>query len=118
MSKQRPNPDKITNELAGSSAFFRKSPPVATSLSATEPDSNTISETEAPVPPVENRTPVRPVRPARRQMIRHPFELYLDQLDQLRELAEAQKRQGDLGSMSRMVRNALDRFLDESQFPR
>src|SRR5215204_2225100 len=106
MSKQRPNPDKITNELAGSSAFFRKSPPLTTSLPAIEPDSNPIVETAVPVPPVESRTPVRPVRPTKRQMIRHPFELYLDQLDQLRDLAEEQKRQGELGSMSRMVRNA------------
>jgi hypothetical protein len=46
-------------------------------------------------------------------MIRHPFELYADQLERLRERADLQKRQGEAGSMSKMVRDAIDRLLDD-----
>ena len=46
-------------------------------------------------------------------MIRHPFELYMDQLDRLRGLAEDQRRRGEPGSMSKMVRDAIDRFIQE-----
>ncbi len=37
----------------------------------------------------------------------------MDQLDSLRELAEPQRRRGEPASMSRMVREAIDRYLDE-----
>jgi len=108
MSKRRPDADKIANELAGASAFFRRPTP---NDADTPPASPTPPSTAAePAPP---RTPVRPVRPAKRQMIRHPFELYMDQLDALRTLAEDQRRRGEPGSMSRMVREAIDRFLDD-----
>ena len=122
MSKQRPNPDKIANELAGASSFFKPVP--------TKP-----MEDPAPVPPALNppstpqpgvphvapqleadrpsRTPRTPGRPVKRQMIRHPFEFYMDQLEALRELAETQRRNGEPGSMSRMVRQVIDRYLDE-----
>ncbi len=46
-------------------------------------------------------------------MIRHPFELYMDQLDRLREVAQQQRQRGETGSMSKMVRDAIDRYLDE-----
>ena len=116
MSKQRPTPDKIANELAGASAFFKRPTPAPTESAPPQPPAveATSSPPSTPVqierPPCTPRTPVRP---AKRQMIRHPFELYMDQLDSLRELADAQRRRGELGSMSRMVRQAIDRFLDE-----
>ncbi len=47
-------------------------------------------------------------------MIRHPFELYMDQLDRLREAAQTERQHGGAGSMSKMVRDAIDRFLAES----
>jgi hypothetical protein len=46
-------------------------------------------------------------------MIRHAFEMYLDQLDALRVLADEQRRRGEPASMSRMVRDAIDRYLDD-----
>jgi len=109
MSKQRPNPDKIANELAGGSAFFRKSTP------AVEPPSipETVAQPEPSSAPVPARTPDRPERPKRRQMIRHSFEVYLDQLERLREVANDQRERGELGSMSKMVRDAIDRLLDD-----
>ncbi len=122
MSKQRPTADRIANELAGASAFFKsrgtpseeaKPGPVATMPSVTpQPNPQPITPVAPVTPPVEAaRTPRTPERPSRRQMIRHPFELYMDQLDSLRDLAESQRRRGEPASMSRMVREAIDRYL-------
>lgn len=127
MSKQRPTADRITNELSGASAFFKsrgtapeeaKPEPVATTPMVTpQPKPQPITPVAPVTPPVEVtrtlRTPRTPVRPARRQMIRHPFELYMDHLDTLRDLAESQRRRGEPASMSRMVREVIDRYLDE-----
>ena len=104
MSKQRPDPEKIANELRGASSFFQRPvPPI-------EPETPVTS----PPPPVAAPDPPEaPARPLKRQMIRHPFDLYMDQLDRLRDLAEQQRRRGELGSMSKMVRDATDRLVDE-----
>ncbi len=113
MSKQHPNPDRLTNELAGASAFFKRPTPAPAEPSV-EPVQPEV--TPPPTPPVDAPSTARtPVRPARRQMIRHPFELYMDQLDALRNLAETQRRRGEPSSMSRMVREAIDRYLDEQR---
>jgi hypothetical protein len=123
MSKQHPNPEKVANELSGASAFFKRpvieptsSPPPTPEpeIAATiQPTLQTTTATENPETATRTpRTGVLPVRPAKRQMIRHPFELYMDQLDQLRDLADAERRRGEPGSMSRMVREAIDHFLD------
>ena len=119
MSKHRPDSDRLANELAGASAFFKRTPekpaePEPTPIPPAAPVSPApavpAQEIEQARPP---RTPRTPVRPTRRQMIRHPFELYMDQLDSLRDLADAQRRRGEPGSMSRMVREAIDRYLDD-----
>lgn len=128
MTKQRPDPDKMANELAGASAFFRSAGPATPERDrADEPsispgqhvdsraDNRSVpqpTETRSSLPQQESE-PVRPVRPVRRIMIRHPFELYADQLERLRERADLQKRQGEAGSMSKMVRDAIDRLLDD-----
>ena len=112
MIKERPNPDKIANELAAGSAFFRKAAPEPAAPVQLAPAP--VPAAAAPMPePAANPAPVRPGREARRQMIRHPFELYLDQLERLRERADEQRRAGGVGSMSRMVRDAIDRYLDD-----
>lgn len=120
MSKQRPTSDRIANELAGASAFFKPSAPLPEPSIEPVPRVNPESNLEpkpaaraARTPETDTRTPRTPGRPARRQMIRHPFELYMDQLDSLRELAESQRRRGEPASMSRMVREAIDHYLDE-----
>ena len=51
--------------------------------------------------------------PARRQMIRHPFEIYQDQVEQLRQLALQDRMSGGTGSMSQMVREAIDWIIKE-----
>lgn len=113
MSKQRPDPDKMTNELAGSSAFFRKSPPATEPEAANDAAPLPQPMASTPLPQPATRTPDRPGRPKRRQMIRHSFELYMDQLERLREAANDQRERGELASMSKMVRDAIDRLLDE-----
>lgn len=113
MSKQRPDFDKIANELHGKSAFFQRQ---ATPESPPEPKTEEQAPQQAPIatkPALAAADTHLPVRPVRRQMIRHPFELYMDQLDRLRQLAEDQRRRGEPGSMSKMVREAIDRLLDE-----
>ncbi len=66
-----------------------------------------------PVRP-SGRTPVLPV-PGRRTMRRHPFEIYDDQYQTLRSISLEEKLQGGLGSMSAMVRDAIDAFIEKQQ---
>ncbi len=109
MSKHRPDPDKIANELRGASSFFKRP-------DAPAPQEPARSEEIIAPPPIQPAPPLEPAppgRPLKRQMIRHPFELYMDQLDRLREVAEQQRQRGEAGSMSKMVRDAIDRYLDE-----
>jgi hypothetical protein len=62
--------------------------------------------------PVEslNRTPERVKK---RIITRNSFELYEDQMDSLRKLAFEDKMDGKLGSMSAMVREAIDTYLEK-----
>jgi hypothetical protein len=64
-----------------------------------------------PVRP-SGRTPVLPVR-GQRTMRRHPFEIYDDQYQTLRSISLEEKMQGGLGSMSAMVRDAIDAFIEK-----
>jgi hypothetical protein len=58
--------------------------------------------------------PVPPVRPAKRIRRRHPFDIYEDQLERLKELKTRAMRRGEEASMSQMVREALDAYLDKN----
>ena len=42
----------------------------------------------------------------------HPFDIYIDQLERLKELKLQAMRRGEEASMSRMVREALDQYID------
>ena len=44
---------------------------------------------------------------------RHPFDIYHDQYESLKELALQDRMQGGEGSMSAMVREALDAFIQK-----
>jgi hypothetical protein len=55
------------------------------------------------------RTPVRPN--GKRIITRNAFEIYEDQMDRLRKLSLEEKMNGKLGSMSAMVREAIDSYL-------
>jgi hypothetical protein len=44
---------------------------------------------------------------------RHPFDIYEDQYHSLRDLALQERMQGGVGSMSAMVREAIDAFIEK-----
>jgi hypothetical protein len=44
---------------------------------------------------------------------RHPFDIYEDQYHSLRDLAMQERMQGGIGSMSAMVREAIDSFIEK-----
>jgi len=56
-------------------------------------------------------TPHRPN--ARRIITRNSFEIYEDQMDDLRREAYEEKMEGSMGSMSKMVRDAIDTYLEK-----
>jgi hypothetical protein len=110
----------VQSELSGGSAFFpgytnKQDPLVEPSDKPVEPI--VIPRTDVtPVPPVP---PVLPVRgkdtkpsPKRVMKSRHPFDIYEDQYHSLRDLALQERMQGGIGSMSAMVREALDTFIE------
>jgi hypothetical protein len=72
-----------------------------------------------PVPPVHPVRPVLPVRGTdsikRVMKSRHPFDIYHDQYESLKELALQDRMQGGEGSMSAMVRQALDDFIEQQK---
>ena len=101
------------------SPFFTT--PAGRDAPAASPSSGT-SETVPGVPPVRGVLDVRhvpagqtvlAVRPAKRIRRRHPFDIYEDQLERLKELKTRAMRRGEEASMSRMVREALDAYLDK-----
>lgn len=49
----------------------------------------------------------------RRIITRNSFEIYEDQMDALRREAYEEKLQGGIGSMSKMVREAIDTYLEK-----
>jgi hypothetical protein len=57
------------------------------------------------------RTPVRPN--GKRIITRNAFEIYEDQMDNLRKISLEEKMNGKLGSMSAMVRDAIDSYLQK-----
>jgi hypothetical protein len=60
---------------------------------------------------VNARTSVRPN--GKRIITRNAFEIYEDQMDSLRKLSFEEKMEGKLGSMSAMVRDAIDAYLQK-----
>jgi|APSaa5957512576_1039674.scaffolds.fasta_scaffold152347_1 hypothetical protein len=97
MSKNQLDTSDITSELKSGSVFFKK-----------ETD-------EKPDLPERPDGPVRPVRvePAKREIRRHSFELYRDQVLKLAERKTEIMKTGEIKSMSAMVREAIDEFLEK-----
>lgn len=137
--KKMLDPTGIVNELKGSSLFFAPgadSPAPVPGESRLEPASfgeanRTPNEAQPPRPEgpseKEESTPVRPfgdptgespesppARPpvrVRRTITRYSFEFFQDQVEALKKLALEEQLAGEKGSMSRMVRDAIDRYL-------
>jgi hypothetical protein len=92
----------IQNELSGQSVFFQQQ----------KHESN--NEKEESVRPVRN---VRDVRtPTKRERKRHPFDIYRDQLERLQQMKTAyMMKTGEILSMSAMVRDALDEYINKNK---
>lgn len=67
------------------------------------------------IPTERANAPTPERRNVRRIITRNSFEVYEDQMDALRQRSYKQKMRGELGSMSQMVREAIDRFLRETE---
>ena len=119
MSKKKLNEDAIVNELT-QSAFFRQPDPVpGADASPPRADQTTASATLPDTPDSSTgRTPRTTVRPVRVMKSRHPFDIYQDQLESLQRLSAEERMQGGLGSMSKMVRDAIDAYLENRGRPR
>jgi len=110
------------SELADSPFFTAPANRDASVVTSAAPASDPVPSVP-PVPPVRGELdvqdeppgrPVPPVRPAKRIRRRHPFDIYEDQLECLKELKTRAMRRGEEASMSRMVREALDAYLDKN----
>jgi hypothetical protein len=120
MSKKL-NISAVQNELAGGSAFFPNysGKPAEEGPNEEHIDSTSIAGAqETPRPPVRVVHPVRPIRGTtthvkRVMKSRHPFDIYQDQYESLKELALRDRMEGGEGSMSAMVREALDTFIQK-----
>ena len=101
MSKKL-NAFDIQNELSGQSVFFKEKP--------VSPANEKLME--------ESKTSdVRTVRQLmKRERKRHPFDIYRDQLEKLQQMkSEYMMTTGEMKSMSEMVREALDFFIENNQ---
>ena len=68
----------------------------------------------APSPLPERVNATTPERMNGRRIItRNSFEIYEDQMQSLRRLSFEEKMEGKLGSMSAMVREAIDTFIQK-----
>jgi len=127
--KKKLNFEQIQSELRGGSAFFPgyksgNSPPPPSKetekakvadFTRNESASVTTSASPPEASPTRSerenaRTPVRPN--GKRIITRNSFEIYEDQMDSLRKLSLKDKMEGKLGSMSQMVREAIDTYLE------
>lgn len=114
MSKKL-NEETIFNELKQGSSFFRSpehvSPPSSQIIEKQNQTNNIRTEHPSVLP--DERTSVRKTV---RRTVRHPFEIYEDQLDELRRLKAMLVLDGFPSvSMSEMVREALDSFIEKKK---
>jgi hypothetical protein len=135
--KKQLNISQITSELTGGSAFF---PGYQKTTVSPTPQPEEPQNTPSSVPPkteyvspqnaeqqgaditpplakptIPERSNARPPERIRGKRIitRNSFETYEDQMDALRKLAYREKMEGKIGSMSAMVREAIDDYLDK-----
>ena len=116
--KKKIDTQALVDELQQSAFFRRPTPPSTPTPTQASEQPGGFPNTATPTPPAaeDTRTPrtgSTPPTPLRRQMIRHPFEVYSDQVEKLREFALEDRRNGGTGSMSKMVRDAIDRVITE-----
>ena len=103
------NTSSIQNELSGQSVFFQQKEIQESKMGKEE----TVRE----VREVRDVRDVRDVRnQTKRERKRHPFDIYRDQLEKLQQMKMGHMMQtGEILSMSEMVREALDEFIDKDK---
>lgn len=111
MSSKKLDPQIIMNELRGQSAFFKKeeTPP--------PPPPTTPNETESRRTEIrtDNRSEMRSQPfPTRRLTRRYSFEFYDDQITRVKGIKHDLEMQGERISMSDIVRDALDEYLNKN----
>jgi hypothetical protein len=118
--KKKLNTASVLSEMRQQSVHFRQA-------SKPEPaQSPTTTEARPKTPPagkataVSERTDIRtkertPVLPLKRLSRRYSFEFYDDQIISLKKLKHEAEMEGKKVSLSDMVREALDRFLSETE---
>jgi hypothetical protein len=113
------NITSITNELEGSAFFPSKktpsdSPPRQTVGDEPKPPEANISVREPKQQVPERANAPTDQRPNGKRIItRNSFEIYEDQMDSLRKISYQEKIEGKLGSMSSMMREAIDNYLQK-----
>ena|SRR5664280_1830671 len=109
--------ETIANELRGNSAFFPhyKEEPTPSSSSSPLPNHSPQIPDTRTGERANGSSPERSGKqPGKRIATRNSFDIYEDQMETLRELSYKQKRAHQLGSMSRMVREAIDKYIKDS----
>jgi hypothetical protein len=106
----------ITNELKGASLYFkreREEKEHAADAPVKLAPAQTNQGGPVPVPPYGvPRTPVPPRRVIKQ---RQPFDVFEDQYRELKQIADSERTLGLPGSMSRMVREAIDQYLEKKR---
>jgi hypothetical protein len=113
------NITSITNELEGSAFFPSKKTPSNSPTRQTVGDELKPPEVNLLVREPKQQVPERANAPTdqrpigKRIITRNSFEIYEDQMDSLRKISYKEKMDGELGSMSSMVREAIDNYLQK-----
>src|SRR3954454_12420959 len=103
----------ITNELTGASSYFARAREEKQQAESREEKPTPVIQTqELPVPVPPYGVPRTPVPPRRVIKQRQPFDIFEDQYKELKQIADNERIQGLPGSMSRMVREAIDQYLE------
>ena len=108
--KKKLNVSAVQNELSGQSVFFKEEP----TLFADEKSKTSRVRNVREVRDVRDERGVRIVK--KRERKRHPFDIYRDQLEKLQQMkTKHMMSTGEMKSMSEMVREALDHYIQKHQ---
>src|SRR3954468_8732695 len=106
----------ITNELKGASLYFaRERAEKQKEKDAAHKPALVQANQGVPVPVPPYGVPRTPVPPRRVIKQRQPFDIFEDQYKELKQIADSERIQGLPGSMSRMVREAIDQYLEKKR---
>ena len=109
--RQKIDEGRVATELS-ESLFFKR--PGVTDGQQGEQKGAAQPVAEAPTEPSSSPEKERtPVRPSVRTLTRMPFEIYRDQHATLKKFSLEEQAEGGRGSMSQMVREAIDMYINK-----